>query len=344
MSKKPFFREFDGWWYAQVRVGDKRKQVKLVKGKEKEQEAYRAFCRVMAEHDGKVPEPTRLTATSVCDLFLDHSEKHNGPRTFEWYKGYLQDFCEHFGRLMISDLRPFHVTRWLDKHPGWDGSRRCAVIAVKRAFNWAAGEGLIPTSPFRQVKKPPQRHRDRILTKDERTEILQAIRDRQFREFVQAMQETGCRPSEVSRVAAENVNLALGVWVFPEHKTAKKTGKPRVVYLTPTMVELTRKLMEKYPTGPLFRGPRGGGRFTRNGIRCRFRRLRKKLPHLKGVIAYAYRHTFATDALVNGVGIAQTAELLGHTSTDMVMRHYSHLSEKVEHMREAATRAAATSH
>jgi integrase len=98
--------------------------------------------------------------------------------------------------------------------------------------------------------------------------------------------------------------------------------------------------MEKYPSGPLFRGPRGGGRFTQNGIRCRFRRLRKKLPHLKGVIAYAYRHTFATDALVNGVGIAQTAELLGHTSTDMVMRHYSHLSEKVEHMREAATKAA----
>jgi hypothetical protein len=46
--------------------------------------------------------------------------------------------------------------------------------------------------------------------------------------------------------------------------------------------------------------------------------------------------------LVNGVGIAQT--VLGHTSTDMGMAHYSHLSEKIEHMREVATRAAATSH
>ncbi len=150
------------------------------------------------------------------------------------------------------------------------------------------------------------------------------------------MQETGCRPSEVARVTADNVNLELGVWVFADHKTVQKTGKPRIVYLTPAMVELTKRLMAEHPDGPLFRGPRGGKPFTRNGIRCRFKRLRKKLPHLKGLIAYAYRHSFATDALVNGVGIAQVAELLGHTSTEMVMRHYSHIAGNIRHMRDAA--------
>lgn len=34
------------------------------------------------------------------------------------------------------------------------------------------------------------------------------------------------------------------------------------------------------------------------------------------------------------------AELLGHTSTDMVMRHYAKLGAHVEHMREAAKKAA----
>ena len=97
--------------------------------------------------------------------------------------------------------------------------------------------------------------------------------------------------------------------------------------------------MEKHPTGPLFRGPRGGKPFTKNGIRCRFRRLRKKLPHLKGVISYTYRHSFATDALENGVGVAQVAELLGHKDTQMVMQHYQHLREKREHLRQAAIQA-----
>ena len=101
------------------------------------------------------------------------------------------------------------------------------------------------------------------------------------------------------------MDLERGLWIFPEHKTKKKTGRPRVVYLTPAMVALTTRLVEEHPTGPLFRGPRNGSPFTRNGIRCRFRRLRKKLPHLKGVISYTFRHSFATDALEKGVGVVQ---------------------------------------
>ena len=104
------------------------------------------------------------------------------------------------------------------------------------------------------------------------------------------------------------------------------------------MLELSRRLMERYPSGPLFRNSRGKP-WTRNAIRCRFRNLRAKLPHLKGVVSYTYRHSFVTDALENGVGVAQVAELLGHTSTDMVMSHYQHLREKRDHLKQAAIQA-----
>ena len=42
-------------------------------------------------------------------------------------------------------------------------------------------------------------------------------------------------------------------------------------------------------------------------------------------IAYGYRHGFATDAAA-GVPDAQVARLLGHSSTVMLHRHYSHLA------------------
>jgi integrase len=144
----------------------------------------------------------------------------------------------------------------------------------------------------------------------------------------------------VRRVTAAHVNLELGVWVFKEHKSAKRTGRPRIIYLTPAMVELTRRLVGEYPEGPLFRGPRSKRGFTRNGVRCRFRRLREKLPQLSGVISYTMRHSFATQALVRGVGIAQVAELMGHVDTSMVSQHYAHLAGNVQHMREAAKKAA----
>jgi integrase len=152
------------------------------------------------------------------------------------------------------------------------------------------------------------------------------------------MQETGCRPSEVARVTAADTDFDVGAWTFSKHKTARKTGVPRVVYLTPAMVELTRKLMEKHPAGPLFRN-RLGKPFTKNAIRCRFRQLRKKLPHLKGVISYSFRHSYVTDALANGVPVATVAELVGHRDLKMIQEYYGHLAQKREHLRQAAIQA-----
>lgn len=140
-------------------------------------------------------------------------------------------------------------------------------------------------------------------------------------------------------MTAAHVNLDLGVWVFEEHKTVKKTGKPRVIYLGPEMVEMSQRLVAERPDGPLFPSRKFNRPFGKNAIRCRFRNLRKKLPHLKGIVAYAYRYSYASAALENGVGIAQVAELIGHTDTRMVSRHYAHLSQKVEHMKDAARKA-----
>jgi len=330
---KPFFRKSKQAWYVQVG----KEQHSL--GKDRE-EAYRLYQELLLHEEGKAPDPTKpLTAAQVCDLFLEWSSRHNDRDTYVWYKHFLQSFCNLHGGLKATELKVFYVTRWLDSTPRWgEATRRCATIAVKRAFNWAEGEGHLSANPLKGLKKGPAKRRERILTPDERKQILNSGGGSAFQELVQALQETGCRPSEVARVSAENVDLDLGIWVQPEHKTRKKTGKPRVVYLTPAMVELTKELMERHQEGPLFLNSRGKP-WSKNAIRCRFRHLRRKIPGLKGVVSYTYRHSFATDALENGVGVAQVAELLGHTNTDMLMQHYQHLREKREHLRQAAARA-----
>ena len=345
---RPWYRAQTNCWYVEV----KGSQVPLGKhpehlpppkkgknGWSPPAEITTAFHRLMAADPTGVPSYEAVQVAVVCDLFLDWSSKHHKPETYRGYKDFLQDFCELYGTLLAKDLKPLHVTRWLDAHPGWKGSRRNAVVAVKRAFNWADAEGVLRPNPVKAVKKPRQRRRDRVLSDEERQEVLAAIKDRQFRDFVFAMMETGARPGEVRRVTAENVNLELGVWVFREHKTAQRTGRPRVIYLTPAMLELTRRLVAEHPEGPLFRGPCSKRGFSRNGVRCRFKRLREKLPRLAGVISYTLRHSFATQALVRGVGIAQVAELLGHVDTSMVSEHFGHLAGNVQHLRDMALKA-----
>jgi integrase len=339
---EPFFRNYDGWWYVQIG----KDQIKLAKGKDNEDAAWREYYRVMARQGPATPAaPLRNpTVTAVCNLFLDFSGKAHAPRTYEWYRGFLTDFVAYAGRLKITELDAGHVATWLDRHPDWKGTRRAAVVAVKRAFNYAFSEGKIDLNPVRTVKKPPARARERFLTKEERRLIFDRYPEGDcFRDFLFAMEQTGCRPGEVAMVAAGHVDLRTGVWVLDEHKTEHATGEPRVVILTPAMVQLTRRLMARHPTGPLFRDSRGRP-WNRNSIRCRFRRVRRTLGLGGDVVAYLYRHAVCTDLLEAGVGMAQTAEILGHRDLKMIQRHYSKLKKRRQHLRDELAKRDGTRH
>jgi site-specific recombinase XerD len=69
-------------------------------------------------------------------------------------------------------------------------------------------------------------------------------------------------------------------------------------------------------------------------------RMRENLK-IEGVIAYAYRHTFATDALLAGNDLATVAAMLGHKDVSMVSKVYGHLDQNQKHMHAAVAKTAA---
>jgi integrase len=234
-------------------------------------------------------ESADATAAALCEAFLAWSHRENSPATYGFYRPFLQSFVDLHGAVRVRDLKPYHVTRWFEAHAGWNQStRRCALTTVKRALNWAVKEGYLDPSPPKAVEKPAVLHRERVVSAREHEAITAAVRDEAFRDFLLAMRGTGCRPGEVSAVTAEHFSAEAGTWTFLRHKTVKKTRKPRVVFLPPPVVELCRRLVAMYPEGPLFRNSRGEP-WNRNAIRCRFRRLRKKLKLGPGVVAYCLR-------------------------------------------------------
>ena len=115
--------------------------------------------------------------------------------------------------------------------------------------------------------------------------------------------------------------------------TGDRTGRTRLLFASGDALELLRQLVTEHPAGPLLRTRRGTA-WTPKAVAWAVYRLCGRL----GVKAtpYGYRHTYATDALAAGVPDAQVAALLGHGSTAMLHRHYSHLSARTKVLAAAA--------
>jgi integrase len=118
-----------------------------------------------------------------------------------------------------------------------------------------------------------------------------------------------------------------------ESKTTRRTGRLRVIHLTPRALELCRELAKAHPEGPLLRNSIGGA-WTPDSIGSRFYRLRKALGLPAGTCAETIRHGWITDALQAGVPVATVSALAGHVDTAMVSRVYSKLHQRTDHLRE----------
>lgn len=180
---QPWFRSERGQWFVQVNG----KQHPL--GADRD-EAFRRYHVLMGEPKKALPVQSE-SAVAIIDDFLEWTQKNRAPDTYEWYLAHLQAFVNSLPDLSVSELKPYHVVEYLDSRTGWsNGSRRGAVIAIKRAFNWAEKLGYVERNPIRALEKPPADRREHPVTSEEWKLLQEFIRDRQFRELLTVAYET----------------------------------------------------------------------------------------------------------------------------------------------------------
>ena len=96
------------------------------------------------------------SVVALIDTYLEWCQKHRARETYLWYLERLQAFALTIdASLTTSQLKPFHVQRWVDSREDWkSGSRRNAIAAVKRVFRWADEQGYIEKNPITHLRKP----------------------------------------------------------------------------------------------------------------------------------------------------------------------------------------------
>lgn len=339
---KPWYRESKQSWFVTLHG----RKVNL--GRDKDA-AFRQFHRLMAGDPAPpvtlsptvprttaVPVPPELLVEGLAADYLIDLERRVTTRTHTVADGYLKRFRKRFGNVRAAGLDRREVARWIESQSTWSPTTAFHVACrVTALFNWAVAESLLPSNPLKGMKKANAvcRGADAVMSAADYQRLLEAAPP-YLRDILVALHDTGARPNEVLTVTAAEFYPDQGVWVVAKHKTAHRTGRPRVIHLTPRVIETCRTLAAKHPTGLLYRTLKGKPFPASYYLPRLVRELRRELGLPESVIPYGLRHGFATDALAGGVPDAVVAELLGHAGTTMLHKHYSHLGE-----RQAALRA-----
>jgi integrase len=287
--------------------------------------------------------PSNATDARIADIiddFLAWSQTHRAAETNRNHIWYGQKFSEHIGYLKATELRPIHLTRWIDEQSWGQTTQRNARRSIYRAFSWAVEEGLLRQNPLLGMKCPSARTRQRAMTDEEFRALMRGSKH-DFKALLYSLRQTGCRPKEARMLTWGQVHDDR--WMLLQHKTAHKTHTVRVIYLTKPMQRLMcvlRGKSDRNPAEPVFLNARQQP-WTGNAIRLRIQRLKEKLRLSTDLCAYLARHAFGTSAILRGVDPVTVATLMGHRSLEMVSRVYVHLAGEHAHLQEAAERATA---
>src|SRR4029434_695818 len=230
---KPFFRKQTKTWYVQI--GKKQHNLGA-----DEAEAKRKYHVLMIGHR---PVNDETTVVELLVRFLEWNKQHRSAGTQELYGRHILPFAEHIGdALLLADLKPHHVTRWVDRQyvGGSANYRLMAIRSIERAMNWAVREGHIQHNPLGKIDKPAPRPRDSVLSAFEWARLVAALKKRDrpegaaFLDLITLLRETGCRPQEARIIEARHVDKESRCLILDrgqskghsETRTAEVRGSP----------------------------------------------------------------------------------------------------------------------
>ena len=328
------------WWRSksdntgEYYVTIKGKQTRLgVTDKTDEAGAWAAFqaiiSKAVAEQGGKGIKPGPVSTLTAN--YLDSQRHKLADKTVVGYSSCLRHFVARFGDQCIVDLDPESVEISAAKEDWSDSHRANYLWTVQALVRWCGRKDFKLDRPAKE-----SRGAEAVISDEVYAKILRETRG-DFYQLMRLLWAVGSRPMESGTLTAEMVDWASGTITLKAHKTKRKTGRVRILYLNSEALAILREQCNRYPSGPLFRG-KAGKPLSLHAVMTRMIRLSSRIG--EHVTAGHFRHTFATRALAAGIPDTHVAALLGHTSTAMIHKHYSHVGQNAKLLREQAEKLA----
>jgi integrase len=278
------------------------------------------------------------TVNEVLDWYLANEVREFAPVALKERQRVWKLFRKTYGDLLLADARPHHLLAFITGQRGArsNHTRKRLRATIYRPFNAAADAGLIERNPFRGVKFPDGPE-GRDWTDEEYKAVLRCSAP-YFRRLVVFVRFCGARPGEGRTLKWPEVCEDVDAIVQRHHKTVHLVREARRIHFNHVLLKLLIWL-RRHKTHSTFVFTNAKGRpWTIRALANHLALVRERAGLPKDVKMHGGRHTFATQAIMNGVDIATLSKLLGHKSVRTTER-YLHLVHKHQYLNDAANRA-----
>jgi integrase/recombinase XerD len=279
-------------------------------------------------------KPDYITIESAADLYLGDMALRGIKDLSKARRmlSRLQDYANGKNVILLKDVTARLLTEW---RSGWTfkkGSDSPAVhwSVVKTFFKWAFSTDLIPADPSAKLKSLPSgRHQVLPLSRDEFDRILTAVDQCGFTPTVEYRVKTFILLQRWSGLACMDAATLRRDALSDSNNILRKRNKTDgevFIPLPPPVAEMLRALPNDHPEY-FFWNP---GRMKTTSLVCMFgdwlRTVFDKASvrhSMSEMLSHRFRHTFAVEMLLAGMGTDQVSRLLGHKTLRTTEKYYS---------------------
>lgn len=292
-----------------------------------------------------------MLLNKLLEEYLEYLEIEKGRsiKTAENYQHYLRRFFDWTKIKKPEEITDETVRKYriyLNRYKGENGrdlkkvTQNYHIIAIRNFLKYLAkrdipclqaekievGKSIAPSVEFLEPGEV-----ERIL-EAAAGGMLKNIRDRSILELLYS---SGLRVSELTSLNRDQLNLKT-----QEFSVRGKGGKLRVVFISESAKKALENYLEKRGDidqalfvrvpkkgGQMVKSKKGDLRMTPRSIQRIVKYYAMKAGIVKDVHPHTFRHSFATDLLINGADIRSVQAMLGHSSITTT-QIYTHITNQ----------------
>lgn len=276
-----------------------------------------------------------MLISEVWNEFVQYKllEEERSEDTIVKYNDCIKRFIGLESDLDISEIKKEHFLDMRMKLKKLSPARISSIIfCVRSLLRYCREEKGIETIDPALIKLPKRTRKEIVyLTNEEVNDFLNEIditdiHGLRMRTLCELLLDTGARISEALQLDRTSILKEDGITFA---RVIGKGNKERKLFISGRpMYWIDRYLEARTDSHPaLFVTHCEASRLKKNGGTKDFKKIAKKAGINKKVSPHIFRHTFCTNLLKNGAGMAQIQRLAGHEDISTTMKFYARLDD-----------------